>query len=1350
MIEAVKKRYNVGDTITIHTAEASFTGRLDAFEETCVIIITEEGEEFISNEDIKRVSVPKKEGASVIASATTEIKKLPKTEENEVPKVEIKPQPIEAKLPLPQYKVGDKIPLEVLEERTDKKSKPQKIKTKSTITLGSLSDLSQLILPEVEAENKKTVPANGVIKSNYFVNRGFGFLFDKFGNEIWFSLSSIIDDDLYKALTTYNSARDIPVLFTLSKNVQGNKAINIQKPKLLEEVLLLSKKYFEGGNIEIALGLLEQILSSFPDNYSALKLKEKIEDSRKRNKNYYQDNKPYNKSYDINFQKGQKAHIGKNYKTALDFYMLAFENKAKRESCIKNISMLYLEWDKEEAGKLQKGIEFLEKHEKELPRNSSTYFFLENYYGKSQKFEKQIKNIDLLLDIIDITDKNRYPFLLAKKAFGLFQLNKLEESRELLEEIISIQPHYTYATRLLKLIDEPDSEDAEQFINEAEFWSFGSGISQLIKDSLENCEFKGLRATVIEKGEFNKGHLNEIRELIKDAGAGRPTDRADYLLTEAKLLEILEPNNEKGLNNVLIRFCNTKAFASIQGKLHLDVVRHYFLEAFSLEESWDETEWDDDKQYSNDSLNRSTINSIASYLWSFKATYAELLTNQLPPLRTILDSVFTDANEYVWHSVSMMFLNNRLVTSKIVSKLYKNQLLRKHSLSFLKSQLIEIPSDLLTIDEYVDLWNKFTEKRQREFNKWFAITKSLSKSTSLESIVNLANSNIGDLKQPWLTQYDQLRLKTISDNIFDEVTKLIRLKSFPDQESSYNSAKAQINQLVSEIKEQPTKFSFEGLIPLLERVNFLLEKYFDKIIDASTPKIKISILNEDSLVDKGNIVPCQILISNSPECSPIWDTKISILENPNIKQLEGTVQHFDSIKGGNEWIFKLIVQVSDKILNDKATTLNVQCEYKIRNQEEPISTIEQLSLRLYSEDEFEDIDNPYAPIADGGPVENKKMFFGRDEFINNRITAILNADSKQIIIYGQKRSGKSSVLYHLKRGLEETNNSFCVSFSLGLIIKDLNEFTFYHKILSSIERELKLRKAKGENVPIFSCPTLDEFKTKHHTNPANGFIELIEDFKIASMEVEGWVNKKLIIMIDEFTYLYTAIRSGTTSETIMKQWKAITQSENAKLSVVLVGQDVVPSFKKEDYAKNAFGVIEDIRLTYLDEVDAKKLIEEPLLDKNGQSRFIGKAVDTIIEYTSRNPYYIQIFCSRLVDYMNAKKVIKVTEADIKDVAETFIEGGQALAPEKFDNLIRAGEEHDFKEFDDEPIIKILRQIAIGSKNIGICSRDNISINDKALEDKILAHLSDREVLEKKQGDNYKIQVKLFQEWLLRH
>jgi hypothetical protein len=52
-------------------------------------------------------------------------------------------------------------------------------------------------------------------------------------------------------------------------------------------------------------------------------------------------------------------------------------------------------------------------------------------------------------------------------------------------------------------------------------------------------------------------------------------------------------------------------------------------------------------------------------------------------------------------------------------------------------------------------------------------------------------------------------------------------------------------------------------------------------------------------------------------------------------------------------------------------------------------------------------------------------------------------------------------------------------------------------------------------------------------------------------------------------------------------------------------------------------------------------------------------------------------------------------------------------------------------------------------NIGFCLREQISIGQPYYEDEILYDLVKREVLEQK-NDSYKIQVKLFQEWLLKH
>lgn len=119
--------------------------------------------------------------------------------------------------------------------------------------------------------------------------------------------------------------------------------------------------------------------------------------------------------------------------------------------------------------------------------------------------------------------------------------------------------------------------------------------------------------------------------------------------------------------------------------------------------------------------------------------------------------------------------------------------------------------------------------------------------------------------------------------------------------------------------------------------------------------------------------------------------------------------------------------------------------------------------------------------------------------------------------------------------------------------------------------------------------------------------------------------------------------------------------------------------------------------------------------------------------------------------MNKNKSISVTEADVYEVARSFIDGSDALEEDKFDNLIRAGESKDMQEHSEANTMAVLRQIARYSKNIGYCNRTDINVLDnKDEEDAIIKDLYDREVLEMKGENNYKIQVKIFQEWLLNH
>lgn len=1322
MIDILKKRHKIGDVVTLHTAEASFTGVIDAFEETCVILSTNEGDEFIANDTIKRISVPKTTNAE--KKEETKEPEIKQEEAKPVIKEEVKTEKIQETLPKTEYKVGDKIPLEELEKRADKKARPKFPKTKGKgIVLNSLSDLKELILPEIEAENQKIVSANGTI-TKYFGDRNFGFITDKFGYDVWFGFNSIIDESLLQTLKGTVLRANIPVLFTLTKNYKGDAATHIHKPKTVEQVIELAKKYFEKENKpDTALGLVEQILFSYPENITALNLKEEIE--KKRFKPYKQSFK----GYDFNYQKAKKFHnIDKNYEEALKFYLLALENNEKRESCIKDIAMLYVS-----MGEIEKAKEFIKKYENELTDSITTSYYLENFYGSVKDFEKVLEYTELLLEEKSVlNDKRKYSMYLSKKGYALIQLNDLDQAREVLEEAISIQPENTYASRLLQALDEPDNEELSQIIAEAEFDSFGGGFSKFIKDTLENYdEYFGVPAKVIDSGDFSKETLNAIRRIIDTAGRARPRERANYLLTEAKLMTILEPEKESNLRSVLARYCNAMALNHISENSSMDVIRYYYLEAFSLEENF-----------------RFTAPQVAIYLFTFKSSYTDLfaVSRRTPSIEEAINFVLDgDYRENIWDGILSMFLWNRSISAQITSKLYENPKLKGKSLIFFSSLGLQSNANIL-LDEYTNLWNQAREKRQRDYSRWFATLKAISNNDNLETLTNLLLDSLKEIRKNWLTQLDTSRLNIISTDIYDVLATFLRESGYRDKERSYNFAKVQINQLITEIKDKPTKFSYEGFIPLLEKIELLLEKSFKTVEAASSPKVEISILGEANVLGNDNVVPFQLKVESSKNSSPIRNVKIVVQTTDDITFIEKSNEYFDSIDGGESHIFNLFVKVSNKIANEKATSINITCFYNNRTEDEPVKLEKQLSLRLYSENEFETIPNPYEKLANGGPVTDRSMFYGRNEFIDRITEAIISTDSKQVVIYGQKRSGKSSVLYHLKKSLEDTKKTFCISFSIGEIFENISSATFFHKILFTIEEELENLSFDGKEVPDFKCPSYTELKDA--PNSADVFRKYLRNFKRTCQNTPNWQDKKLVVMIDEFTYLYTAIKEGKVSDAIMKQWKAITQNEDATFSSVLVGQDVFPLFKSE--FPNEFGITQDERLTYLSKRDALKLIEEPVWNKkSNKSRYLEDAAEKIIEYTSCNPYYIQIFCARLIKEMNDKKFIEATRSDIKPVADSFLFGGQALTNDKFDNLLNAGEKHDIQRIPQEHSKAVLKKIAEATKFVPYCSREDISIGNKEYEDIILDDLKNREVIEQ-QGNNYKIQVKLFQEWLLKN
>lgn len=1326
-VNETKRIDNVGNSDAFSSSNVSTSPIANSFIQTKEIIteVTSDNIVEISKND-EQESVPQKKKLDTVSTTLTE---------KDIKKQLIKDAKLKAK---GQTKVGS---------------------TNSFDGLASLLGVEETISQMREKENNAVIREMGEIQS---IGLHYGFIRDfKTNAKLWFACSELIDS----ANTTY--AIGEYVVYTRSKNYAGNTAICIHKPMSINDLLVIVDNLAKEGKKVDANEVLTHIFSSYPQCEKAIEKQKEI------NNKYpiYSFKNSFSTGATTLYNKARKYNDAKNFDKAIEYYLKAIEANHRTESAIKDLGMLYIQLSKKSLNEsdVQKYRElarvFMEKNRKALDDTSVNLSYLENFYYAIKDFQNFKKVANILLEDSDIElEGPRHVLLLNKLASVLIREQQIEEAKILLNKAIDIYPEGTGAIRLLSIIETSSThidEEIESIISANEIEISSGRISIFIRTTLDEYdEYAGVPPNAIKNKKFSKDNLDVVRKLIEQFAekefAGRSSDRARYLLTEGKLMLELEPDNTFRLRSVMARYCNDMAKIHTYSNSKSDVIRFFYSEAFALEEKYS-----------------ATAQQVAYYLLSNVYDLEKLSKefSKSPSVDYALSLVITkDVDTRIWNTILTMFMYNREITANVLGKLYAKyyDYSIKALINFGEKENINNQED------FKNAWIRVIECRISEYKQ---VTRSLKAFENIEDIETMAMSLHNDLDstiKSWMVKLDIDRLHAVSSTVSSALVKYHEASGFRAKELNYHEVNTLLKDMIQEILDEPTKISYEAILPLLRTIKTLSDKSFEKFVESSEPSPSIVLLrSESAAIDQ--IVPLQIEVSIDKDSSPISNVGINILNTNGIEVLSlGELNPLlRSIEGGDKHIFRPIVKVSPSIIEQGAAAIDVVCEYNNGGKVKQHSAT--LSLHLYNSEDFDKIWNPYASVAESGPLDaSSKMFYGHKDYITGIVNAILDSASKQVIIYGQKRSGKSSVLNRVKQDLEDAG-AFCVLFSMGKIVRKISEFSFYYKILKTIKDELILLEMDGKIIPEFSIPSKNEFIEEDEENPVETFSKYMQIFKLACKKTPGWENRRLVVMIDEFTYMYGAIKMNSISNTIMQQWKAVSQDPNTQFSAVLVGQDVVPAFKNEPYARNPFGIIEDLRLTYLDREDAYGLIVNPILNNN-ESRYVGDAANLIMDYTACNPYYIQIFCASLVDYINEKKYKSITEADVADVANQLTSGVHALDHAKFENLLNARETEEGAEsiedgseideaimiYRDDDVETVLRAIAKASENKPFANRSDIKTDlSPEIEDGIIKQLDSRDVIEQKEKyqdetthkEKYrflKIKVRLYKEWLLKH
>jgi|GEM_PF-3202747 len=984
----------------------------------------------------------------------------------------------------------------------------------------------------------------------------------------------------------------------------------------------------------------------------------------------------------------------------------------------------------EEAIRIQKE---LLKNTQRKDQRVSKYILLASCFFRLARYGEAINNYENALRI------NPSNFSIKRNiALCNFQQGNIEKAKKILNEIIEEFGDIN-SQKLLDKIEGRDTNPIEDLFIDVGGLIF-ENIDSFTNYFLLSCDLKYVdKSRLSEDGKYIGNEENkkfDIRKLEDTASTLRSRiaeERSNIYLNASKILFDLG-EQENDFYKYLCRSFASKGDNAVQVNNSIDTVKTYYLAALKI---YDALYLDEEQ--SQKGKEQDAINAVCRYLYSF-------LGRDRIPL-----SAGGAKNLAIRESVENIFNNNENI--KVINAL---PLIFARSPQFAMSKILQVISSDNDLKNRViknfgfkeEIDNiEFAEKWKSEAKKIIKVENELSEQLSsfrnfqvselwllsgIEKIRPLLSKVLFDSDKDYLQEFH---------NLLDLCISLCKATSFDDKNRKCEDITSKAESFLSKIEKNPTKLSIEDLHPVTKNLLKVLKDFLGNLYQTSKPELIFSSAIPSYQLKENSLIDLQIKIENISE-GHAEQVEFVVVEDTNAYELVNKQNiGFGTIRGKAQQIEIVTLRLLQDSIQQKAFTVKSFAKYKTGENDNIISTDEQeISVQLGSPEDFVPAENKYATYAESAEVKDDDMFFGRKNIINNIYNVVCN-NYKSFVFYGQKRAGKSSILYHLEKKLRENPNILVANIgNIGGVIDENSKTPLLYQMLFEILNKIKYAVEDKEYdgmVPIdLAFPT--DIELYSHPSPLQYFRSILQEFKRKISRIENWKDVRTVVLIDEFTYVYHLIVSNRLSNDFMINWKALLQ-ENY-FSVVLVAQDFYPKFKALD--ANAFQTMQSDRVSYLEEDEAKSLIDKPIRI-NGESRYAEKAIDRIYELTAGSPFYIQIFCDKLVEYVNDEKVIKITEANVNKVLKDRM---MKLDKGVFDNLINDGDTSldAIKKEDSE---SVLREVAKHTNNQPYCNKSQINCPAVINIEEVLNNLVQREVLEINRDGLYRIRVGLFKDWL---
>jgi hypothetical protein len=267
----------------------------------------------------------------------------------------------------------------------------------------------------------------------------------------------------------------------------------------------------------------------------------------------------------------------------------------------------------------------------------------------------------------------------------------------------------------------------------------------------------------------------------------------------------------------------------------------------------------------------------------------------------------------------------------------------------------------------------------------------------------------------------------------------------------------------------------------------------------------------------------------------------------------------------------------------------------------------------------------FNPYVAGAPVLDDEMFFGRRELVDRILQTVHN---NSLLIYGERRIGKTSIQHQLKKRLRELDDPHYEFYPVYVDLQGTAENRFFQTIIEDIFEEL--------------APVLHDLKLQKDISGDYTYRDFVRDVRAVLKFLQSRTSKKvkLVLLIDEVDELndYDPKVNQKLRSLFMKNF-----AEN--LVAVVSGVEIKKQWERE--GSPWYNFFEEVEVRPFDPRAARELIERPI---GKIFKLDGGVVEKIISITAGKPYLIQKICISLVTRLHEQHRRKITIADVEAVA----------------------------------------------------------------------------------------------------